>query len=73
LRIPPENGTHDDPVVECPKHRTSQSRSNKRTLLIPLLLVPNPQFMWLPLSIPGALKRRIVTIDEYGNTVEQKL
>jgi hypothetical protein len=29
--------------------------------------------VWLPLSILGALKRRIVTIDEYGNTAEQKL
>jgi hypothetical protein len=30
-------------------------------------------FVWLPLSIFGGMKRRMITIDEYGNSVEQKL
>jgi hypothetical protein len=30
-------------------------------------------FVWLPLSIFGGLKRRMVTVDAYGNVDEQKL
>jgi len=30
-------------------------------------------FVWLPLAVLGGLKRRMITIDDYGNTVEQKL
>jgi hypothetical protein len=30
-------------------------------------------FVWLPLALFGGLKRKMITIDEYGNTIEQKL
>jgi hypothetical protein len=30
-------------------------------------------FVWIPLVVIGGLKRRMISIDSYGNTHEQKL
>jgi hypothetical protein len=42
-------------------------------LFLTLLTVGIWLIFWLGLGVAGGVKRRMITVDEYGNVVEQKL